>query len=449
NLPFEERGREIDVKVEIQIGWGVNIEDLRTLTLSWIDPGIDDSPFTDASSNKPGKNARPIFPWLPGEDSREACPPMETLFPFGDGFQYEFFPDPQGEGSDNSDANEEVEASFKALNNRDNIYGIEFQYSEGGYALERVRELEFDLQAIFSTQPPPWNCYTRRVSATFYTSNFGGDNYILKATATAESEYGEIECDAYAPQIDVWRKLYVEYAFMEDGPEYFCHEGTLDEYEHSSGDFDINYDELMQYLTNSFDDCFIDVQPGNGNDSNTQYERVLGPYSDYTISTYPNHPRTGFHERATPHAMQVLSVDSFEESMCPLSFEDVEYVLGQTPSHHIERHHALVFYGVINDLQYIKTDSFYIDGIAIDDTELIAHFAALHELGHGIRFMQRQGQHGEIEIIIGHKSGPGVMWGIPRECNIESVVKMIRRSYFWGDHVFIMRLAADIPPDIT
>ncbi len=42
----------------------------------------------------------------------------------------------------------------------------------------------------------------------------------------------------------------------------------------------------------------------------------------------------------------------------------------------------------------------------------------------------------------GHKSGPGIMWSYD-DCFLG--YDTMKRSYFWGDHVFINRLAPTIP----
>ncbi|MCD6217537.1 hypothetical protein J7L05_06725 [bacterium] len=81
-----------------------------------------------------------------------------------------------------------------------------------------------------------------------------------------------------------------------------------------------------------------------------------------------------------------------------------------------------------------------IDLEEIDEEIIISGITATHELGHAIAF------HNQIsQKTIGHFSGPGLMWSVQgMPCTVLSRKNGRRMSYFWGDHVFVMRFDPEI-----
>ncbi|MBU1022917.1 hypothetical protein KKB99_01420, partial [bacterium] len=90
----------------------------------------------------------------------------------------------------------------------------------------------------------------------------------------------------------------------------------------------------------------------------------------------------------------------------------------------------------------------FLDGIIVRDKKIITHSVALHELGHSLQLLLGD------STQVGHKSGPGAIWALPlAECGKDPITgevdykkfKDMKRSYYWGDHIFIFRLAPIIP----
>jgi hypothetical protein len=418
-------GNKISVQIKIEKDIYAILTEHHKLYVYWDDPAI-----TGVSSNRK-------FPWL--TDSRESCPPAGTLWPFV-GEPNVLFPNSQSSEGDNSDSTETTEMSFKQLNSKTTIYDVNFNYKEGGFGTERSRTRIFNLLDY-----PELECNNEVIiEFDFYTSNFAGDNYRL--CASIFSLPGLLCAFSSSPVITVWRLMYLEYAYMNNPDEIICHEGNLlNEYDHYSGSFDFGYSGMLSYISNALNECFIEVRAGKngGIDSKcpTKYEFQLPDLDDnpaeYSHLSYYANEETNFHNPSFPHSRQILSVDSNSGYACPLRNYTSENLIGATTRHQDERKHCFVFFGGINDLDSIG-GIFAVDSKILDNMNHAAYNVALHELGHSIAFMQDI----DNEVTRGHESGPGVMWKIS-SCP-ETTQRNMIKSYFWGDHIFILRAAPDI-----
>jgi hypothetical protein len=434
NLPKELKAKEfrddwIRVALRVTIPRNTVLPPGTKLVLSWLDPPIDGSPFTEASSNPPGRQARDPFPWLDtSAEYRKQCPddPFALeAWPFDPPYENEAFPDPCLNGLDNS---ENRLNDFQRLNGRLCLYGaIILHYFQAGFSSSRYNPYIINLNDYFTD-----NCENYAIIDTvFYTSNFGGDNYILNAKVVfpPDSEVcGYAEHDGI---ISVWRKVYMEPTFMAHGYRDMCIT-----YPKFKGPFYL--ENSIEYMRNAFDDCFIDIEEGYVEEFYTQYREVVEKNAIWDYASY----YTRFLYRTTDHRTQLLYIDNLTGGLCPV--RGVSYTMGATPIPYIERFHSGVALGTIYDLYHTLQEDRMIDGILTSNDRYITLNSAAHELGHALAFQEYS------DIVTGHKSGPGLMWltrGGVDDCLSAEGDKFDnnRMSYFWGDHVFVMRLNPVLP----
>jgi len=449
-IPDESRGETIDVKVEIVTPPNIVIPQGSLVCFSWEDPAIDDYP--SSTTNPPGNDSRPLFPWVNmSTDDRQACTddPNKIIgycYPDPDPEENCPLPDPTGNVNEpsypHSDNSFPIQYGEKGFPSNLDAYCKDIHYYKPGYGVDRKHS-----QCVEIEPNNAENCHTI-VETEFHTSNFGGDNYILRACICIpiwDSEEYEWEWIFYpwissGTTINVWRKIWVELAFMEEADrdpnvqgEYWASwqdpndpEQEPVKYYHFNGPFSAY---CLEYIRNAFDDCFIEVGEGPGRDYDTEWVDTLGKL----LLAWYAHVKTLFHIRGTPHCFQLLYVDHLIDP--PEDWRFLER--GVTPDPN-ENHHSFGASGSIKEIYKQDIDFLYIDKQETRKYYEIISNTSAHELGHALGF----GSGGLI--CNGHVSGPGLMWAAHDFCDNAPITKSRRMSYFWGDHVFVLRAAPDI-----
>jgi hypothetical protein len=98
-----------------------------------------------------------------------------------------------------------------------------------------------------------------KAAILFDTQSFGGDNFQFKAS-TINGERGFENClqSSITETIQVWRKIIVDYSWMEKRDDYYCDGRKKWEYENVHK---INSDnDFLPFFQGVFDDCYIKIE---------------------------------------------------------------------------------------------------------------------------------------------------------------------------------------------
>jgi hypothetical protein len=442
NIPDEQRGRNLPVKVKIynkSVSQPHGIPDFFFVALSWIDPQIDRSVLD--TKNPPGYVDRQIFPWLTDSPIAGKCAGQNVeVWPW-DNLPGIRFPNPETPPSGCLPANyPHVDNSYPCFNNPispksfsdlGDAYGYTLTYQKPGYGSDQ----EYIYYAF------PELCETT-FETEFWTSNFGGDNYILTAQLTLG--FPCTPSVTHEGTITVWRKAYVSLPYMAsypnpprpvppepNNPKYLTPEGDTKPYTHYDGPYYVYWD--LQYFRRAFDDGFIEIQEVES-DSWTQYQDIIA--DEQALSQYLHTYACNNDPHLIPHCYQFFDCDHLGHH--PYSYAN--RLLGSTclPD---ENHHSAIAYGSIRDIFSEELDTERIDGFETFDSVKISGNIATHEMGHSMILHKIADQKST-----GHMSGPGIMWAPwdTATCPINSRKNGKRTSYFWGDHIFLMRIIPEL-----
>jgi hypothetical protein len=175
----------------------------------------------------------------------------------------------------------------------------------------------------------------------------------------------------------VWRKIYLDYAWMEDRNGQFpdCSWGPesewIEDFQISNGDF--------QWIKNTYDDCFIEIEPTGRITENTEYQYAISIWTE--LVTYGD-SQTDF--RPPPHdTVLLLGVDHLyryagDECMGPVLGTSVPYFWYGFPDNAYYNYCAV---GQIKDNERQGIDVWMDGGKRRTYDKLILAISS-HELGH-------------------------------------------------------------------